>query len=95
MFGLAAWMTCIVFAGTSAAFSNSSVAGGYGCLGNATLGDSSGVLQGISEVMRLNFDGAGHVKGAIVLNFQGEVCNIATTGTYNVKPAGLAAMNLT
>ena len=95
VFALAAWTMCVLFAGTSAAFSDSTIAGGYGCLGSATLDDISGTLKGIFEVMHLNFDGAGHVGGAIVLNLEGEVCNIATTGTYFVKPSGLATMKLT
>jgi hypothetical protein len=60
-----------------------------------TLSDSSGTLSGISELMRLSLDGAGNVKGRIVLNLAGEVCTIATTGTYNVNFGGLGTMNLT
>jgi hypothetical protein len=88
----AAW---VLVPGTSAAFSNSSLAGGYGCLGQATLSDSSGTLSGISELMRLTLDGAGGVKGKIVLNLLGEVCTVATTGTYNVNFGGLGTMSLT
>jgi hypothetical protein len=52
---------------------------------------TTGQLQAgaISELMRLIFDGAGHVKGMIVLNNEGEVCNIAASGTYSVKFGGL------
>jgi hypothetical protein len=82
--GFVAGAACVLVPGTSAAFSASSLTGGYGCLAHVTLQVSSGTLQGISEIMRLGFDGAGNVKGKIVLNLQGEVCNIATTGTYSV-----------
>jgi hypothetical protein len=44
--------------------------------------------------MRLGFDGAGHVKRKILLNLFGEVCTVATTGTYNVNFGGLGTMNL-
>jgi hypothetical protein len=86
---------CVLVPGTSAAFSNGSLTGGYGCLGHATTNDSTGTLSGISEVIRLGFDGAGHVKGRFVLNIAGEVCTVATTGTYNVNFGGLGTMNLT
>ena len=91
---LAAGFACLVLPGNSAAFSIGSLAGGYGCLGRATTSDSTGSLSGLSEIMRLGFDGAGNIKGTIVLNLQGEVCNIATTGTYSVAPGGLGTMNL-
>jgi hypothetical protein len=45
--------------------------------------------------MRLVFDGTGGVRGTILLNLSGEVCNIATTGTYTVKPSGLGNLDLT
>jgi hypothetical protein len=93
--GFVAGAACVLVPGTSAAFSASSLTGGYGCLAHVTLQVSSGTLQGISEIMRLGFDGAGNVKGKIVLNLQGEVCNIATTGTYSVGGAGVGVMNLT
>jgi hypothetical protein len=92
--GFVAGTVCVLVPGTSAAFSAASLTGGYGCLGHATTNDSSGTLLGISEVMRLGLDGAGHVKGKIVLNMNGEVCTIATTGTYNVNFGGLGTMNL-
>jgi hypothetical protein len=88
----AAW---VLVPGTSAAFSNSSLTGGYGCLGHAILTDNTGTLSGLSEIMRLTLDGAGGVKGKILLNLAGEVCAVATTGTYNVNFGGLGTMNLT
>src|ERR1700730_4126795 len=93
--GFVAGATCVLVPGTSAAFSASSLTGSYGCLGHATISDSSGTLSGISEIMRLGLDGAGHVTGKIVLNLSGEVCTIATTGTYSVGGAGVGVMNLT
>jgi hypothetical protein len=93
--GFVAGVACVLIPDTSAAFSNSSLTGGYGCIGHVTLSDSSGTLSGISELMRLSLDGAGNVKGRIVLNLAGEVCTIATTGTYNVNFGGLGTMNLT
>ena len=92
--GFVAGATCVLVPGTSAAFTSSSLKGGYGCLGHATLNDTTGSLSGISEIMRLGFDGAGHVKGKILLNLSGEVCTVATTGTYNVNFGGLGTMNL-
>jgi hypothetical protein len=94
-FGFVAGMIGLLIPGTGAAFSNSSLTGGYGCVAQVILNDSSGTLQGISEVMRLNFNGAGQVAGGIILNLEGEVCNIATTGTYTVKPSGLGSIQLT
>jgi hypothetical protein len=85
----------VLVPGTSAAFSAGSLTGGYGCLGRTTTNVSTGTLSGISEIMRLILDGAGHVKGKIVLNLSGEVCTVATTGTYNVNFGGLGTMNLT
>jgi hypothetical protein len=85
---------CAFIPGTSAAFSAASLTGGYGCLGKATISDNTGTLTGISELLRLNFNGAGAVSGVIVLNLQGEVCRILTTGTYNVNPGGLGSLNL-
>jgi hypothetical protein len=78
----AAGATCVLVPGTSAAFNVGSLTGGYGCLGQATpefIAGGTGQLQAgaISEMMRLTFDGAGHVKGMIILNDGGEVCNIA------------------
>lgn len=95
----AAGATCVLVPGTSAAFNVGSLTGGYGCLGQATpefIAGGTGQLQAgaISEMMRLTFDGAGHVKGMIILNDGGEVCNIATTGTYSVNFGGLGTMNL-
>jgi hypothetical protein len=93
--GFVAGAACVLVPGTSAAFSNGSLTGGYGCLGHATISDNTGTLSGISELMRLGLDGAGNVKGRIVLNLGGEVCTIATTGTYNVNFGGLGTMTLT
>jgi hypothetical protein len=95
--GFVAGVACVLIPGTGAAFSNGSLTGGYGCIGQATISNSttSGVFSGISEVMRLGLDGAGHVRGKIVLNLAGEVCTVATTGTYNVNFGGLGTMNLT
>jgi hypothetical protein len=95
--GFVAGVACVLIPGTGVAFSNGSLTGGYGCLGNATISNNttSGVFSGLSEVMRMSLDGAGHVKGKIVLNLGGEVCTIATTGTYNVNFGGLGTMNLT
>jgi hypothetical protein len=88
---LAAGLTCLLMPGTSAAFGNSSLAGGYGCLGQGTTGTSSG----LSEVMRLAFDGAGHVHGKIVLNLSGEVCNVVVTGgTYSINSVGIGTIAL-
>jgi hypothetical protein len=87
---LATGLTCIIMPGTSAAFGNSSLTGGYGCMGQVTSGTS-----GISEVMRLAFDGAGHVNGKIVLNLAGEVCNVVVTGgTYSINPGGIGTITL-
>ena len=87
---LAAGLTCILMPGTSAAFGNSSLTGGYGCMGQGTTGTS-----GLSEVMRLAFDGAGHVHGKIVLNLSGEVCNVVVTGgTYSINSVGIGTIAL-
>jgi hypothetical protein len=94
-FGLVAGVACVLIPGTSAAFSVGSLTGGYGCLAHVTISDNAGTLSGISEIMRLGLDGAGHVTGKIVLNLAGEVCNIATIGTYSVGGAGVGVMNLT
>jgi hypothetical protein len=94
-FCLAAGTIGLLIPSTGAAFSNSSLTGGYGCVAQVILNDSSGTLQGISEVMRLNFNGAGQVAGGIILNLQGEVCNIQTTGPYNIKPSGFGSIKLT
>lgn len=93
--GFVAGVACVLVPGTSAAFSNGSLTGDYGCLGHATISDNAGTLTGASELMRLSFDGAGNIKGKIVLNLSGEVCTIATTGTYNVNFGGMGTMNLT
>jgi hypothetical protein len=90
----AAGATYVCVPGTGAAFSVASLTGGYGCLGHATISDSSGTLAGISELLRLNFNGGGGVSGVIVLNLTGEVCRIITTGTYNVNPGGLGSLTL-
>jgi hypothetical protein len=91
---LTAGTLCMLMPGTGAAFSSSSLIGGFGCVAQVILNDNTGTLSGISEVMRLNFNGAGHVAGGIILNLEGEVCNIATTGTYTVKPSGLGSIQL-
>jgi hypothetical protein len=93
--GLVAGIACVLVPGTSAAFTNGSLAGDYGCLGHATISDNAGTLMGVSELMRLSLDGAGKIKGRIIFNLGGEVCTIATTGTYNVNFGGLGTMNLT
>jgi hypothetical protein len=95
----AAGAICVFVPGTSAAFSVGSLTGGYGCLGQATpffiLGTPGQAQAGaVSELMRLSFDGAGHVKGTILLNDNGEVCNIATAGSHTVNFGGLGAMHL-
>ena len=87
--GFVGGVACVLIPGTGAAFSNSSLTGGYGCLGQATVSGGTGTLSGISEIMRLGLDGAGHVTGKIVLNLSGGVCTIATTGTYSVGFAGV------
>ena len=88
---LVAGLTCVLMPGTSAAFGNSSLTGGYGCMGQGTTGTSSG----LSEVMRLAFDGAGHVHGKIVLNLSGEVCNVVVTGgTYSINSVGIGTIAL-
>jgi hypothetical protein len=87
--------TYVFVPGTSAAFSAGSLTGGYGCLARAVLNDNTGTLAGISELLRLNFNGAGTVAGVIVLNLAGEVCKIVTTGTYNVNPGGGGSLSLT
>jgi|ERR1700730_1673491 hypothetical protein len=92
--GFVGGVACVLIPGTGAAFSNSSLTGGYGCLGQATVSGGTGTLSGISEVMRLGFDGAGHVKGKIVLNLSGEVCNVAATGSYNVNFGGLGSITI-
>src|SRR5215469_3816010 len=94
MLAFAASATCVLVPGTSAAFSVGSILGGYACRGTTGALIDSGTVVGISELMRLNFDGAGSVKGTIVLNLAGEVCNISASGTYSVKPSGLGALNL-
>jgi hypothetical protein len=87
---LVAGLTCILMPGTSAAFGSSSLTGGYGCIAQGSLGTS-----GISEVMRLAFDGAGHVHGKIVLNLSGEVCNVVVTGgTYSINSVGIGTIAL-
>jgi hypothetical protein len=86
--------TYVFVPSTSAAFSAGSLTGAYGCLGSATVSDNSGTLAGISELLRLNFNGSGTVTGTIVLNLLGEVCRIATTGTYSVNPGGLGSLSL-
>lgn len=93
--GFVAGAAFVLVPRTSLAFSNGSLAGSYGCLGHATISDNTGTLSGISELMRLGLDGAGHVKGKIILNLAGEVCTVATTGTYNIGFGGLGTMNLT
>ncbi len=96
MVGLVVSLAGAFVPGTSAAFSAASLNGAYGCVGQVTLYfNSSSDLQGISEVMRLGFDGAGNVKGKILLNLAGEVCNVATTGNYTVGGNGLGTINLT
>src|SRR5712692_4161032 len=79
----AAGATCVLVPGTSAAFSVGSLVGGYGCLGRTTAlveDTSTGAVFGVSEMMRLSFDGVGGVKGTIVLGLEGEVCNVAASG---------------
>jgi hypothetical protein len=49
--GFVAGATCVLVPGTSAAFTNSSLKGGYGCLGHATLNDTTGAISGISEII--------------------------------------------
>jgi len=94
--GFIAGAICSLAPGTSAAFDVGSLTGGYGCLGHTTISDNSGTLEGTSELMRIVFSGTGTVKGSIVLNTDGEVCNVvATTGTYSVLSNGLGSMSLT
>jgi hypothetical protein len=94
--GFVAGVACVLIPGTGAAFSNGSLTGGYGCLGQATINNNTttGIFSGISEVMRLGLDGAGHVKGKMILNLGGEVCTIAATGSYSVNFGGLGSMTL-
>jgi len=91
----AASTTCVLVPGTTAAFSVGSLVGTYGCLGRTgALTASSSTTSGFSEIMRLNFDGAGAVKGRIILNLLGEVCSVSVSGTYSVKPSGLGSLRL-
>ncbi len=88
-------LACALLPGTSAAFSKSSLSGGYGCVGQVrpfVSGNTSD--SGISEIMRLGFDGAGQVRGTILFNEGGEVCNIAASGKYSVKSSGLGSIDL-
>ena len=92
----AAGASFVLVPGTSAAFSVGSIVGGYGCLGRTGgLVDNGGTIGGISELMRLAFDGAGNVKGTILLGLEGEVCDISASGTYNVRSGGLGTLDLT
>jgi len=92
----AASASFVLVPGTSAAFSVGSIVGSYGCLGRTGgLVDSGGTIGGISELMRLVFDGAGNVKGTILLGLEGEVCNISASGTYSVRGGGLGTLDLT
>jgi hypothetical protein len=92
----AASATFVLVPGTSAAFGVGSIVGSYGCLGRTGgLVDSGGTIGGISELMRLVFDGAGHVKGTILLGLEGEVCNISASGTYGIQGGGLGTLDLT
>ncbi len=92
--GFAAATSWMLVPGTSAAFSTASLTGSYGCVGHATLNDNSGTLSGISELLRLGFNGAGQVTGKIILNLSGTVCTITTTGTYSVSSGGVGSMKL-
>jgi hypothetical protein len=92
--GSAAMALWVLMPGTSAAFSVGSLNSSYGCIGRATINDNSGTLSGISELLRLAFNGAGKVNGRIVLNLGGTVCNISATGTYNVSGGGVGSMKL-
>lgn len=86
----------VLVPGTGAAFSVGSVVGSYGCLGRTGgLVDNGGTIGGISELMRLVFDGAGNVKGTILLGLEGQVCNISASGNYSVGGAGLGTLDLT
>jgi hypothetical protein len=91
----AASTTCVLVPGTTAAFSVGSLVGNYGCLGRTgALTSSSSIISGFSEIMRLNLDGAGAVKGRIILNLLGEVCSTSVSGTYSLKPSGLGSLHL-
>lgn len=92
--GSAALALWVLMPGTSAAFSVGSLNSTYGCIGHATLNDSSGTLSGISELLHLAFNGAGTVTGRIVLNLAGTVCNVTANGTYTVNGGGIGSMNL-
>ena len=77
--------------GTSAAFGNSSLRWGLWLPGPRYYRN----FLGLSEVMRLAFDGAGHVHGKIVLNISGEVCNVVVTGgTYSINSIGIGTIAL-
>ena len=86
---------CVLVPGTTAAFSVGSLVGAYGCLGRTgALTASSAIASGFSEILRLNFDGAGAVSGRITLNLLGEVCSVSVSGIYSVKPSGLGSLRL-
>jgi hypothetical protein len=92
--GSAALGLCVFMPGTSAAFSAASLTGRYGCVGHGLINDNSGTLTGISELLRLAFNGAGGVSAKIILNLQGEVCTITGVGTYTVSGGGLGSMSI-
>ena len=80
-----------------AGFTRSSLLGPYGCLGNSiVLEDSSGTLDGFSELMQLNLSANGNITGSIKLNTKGERCTIAvsTRSTFSVNPDGTGSMQL-
>jgi hypothetical protein len=84
----------VLMPGTSAAFSAASLSGAYGCSGHVETGNSSAGFLGMSELLRLGFDGAGTVHAKIILNLEGEVCTVTGTGTYTVAGGGLGSMNI-
>jgi hypothetical protein len=74
----------------AATFSAKTIKGAYGCLGKATISTT-----GISELLRLNFDGTDTVSGTLNLNLGGEQCNLTVTGTYSVNSDGTGKTDLT
>jgi hypothetical protein len=86
-------LVCVFSAGNvhAANFNNKTLKGNYGCLGRASISGS-----GLSELIRLTFDGSGGVGGSVNLSTNGEQCNFSVSGsTYSVNSDGTGQVVLT
>jgi len=95
------WLTVIVASAivaspfTARAFSDADLAGGLGCIGTWR-SVTSGKIRNITDLMQLDFDGAGGVTGSVHFLISGEDClaSIGPGSGYSVSSSGLGSLIL-